>query len=105
MAEQLGEPTGRHDRPMPQQDRDFWIAVGLWGAALVTVLGCGLYAFIENSYWYGGIFTTIGLGGVVYLTAHLKGRRLSPGVGMMALMLAITWGIIGYSIWYGPKGP
>jgi hypothetical protein len=88
---------------MPPQDRDFWIAVGLWGAALVTVLGCGLYAFIEQSYLYGIGFTGVGLAGLVYLTLHLKGRRLTPRVGAMATMLAVTWGLLAYQIWYGPK--
>jgi hypothetical protein len=92
------------DHPMPPQDRDFWIAVGLWGAALVTVLGCGLYAFIEQSYWYGAGFTSVGLAGLMYLTLHLKGRRLTPRVGAMATMLAVTWALIAYQIWYVPNG-
>jgi hypothetical protein len=83
---------------MSPQDRDFWIAVGLWGAALATVFGYGLYAFIEQSYWYGGGFTSAGLGGLVYLAAHLKGHRLSPRAGAMATMLAVTWALIGYQI-------
>jgi hypothetical protein len=92
-------------RPMPEQDKDFWIAVALWGAALVTVLGCGLYAFIEQSYGYGGIFTLVGLCGLIYMTFHLKGRRLSGRVGGVALMLAITWGLIGYRWWHAPQQP
>ena len=41
---------------MEPAERDFWIAVTLWGAALVTVFGCGLYAFIEQSFAYGAVF-------------------------------------------------
>lgn len=88
------------DHSMPPQDRDFWIAVGLWGAALVTVLGCGLYAFIEQSYWYGAGFTGLGLVGLVYLTLHLKGRKLTPKVGVMVTTLAITWALIAYQIFH-----
>jgi hypothetical protein len=103
MAVKLGEQRDRNGHPMPKQDRDFWIALSLWGAAVVTVFGYGLYAFIERNYWYGSIFTIAGLGGITYLTAHLKGRRLSPKVGAMALMLVITWGLIGYQVWYLPR--
>lgn len=79
------------DHSMPPQDRDFWIAVGLWGAALVTVLGCGLYAFIEQR--YGAGFTGLGLVGLVYLTLHLKGRKLTPKVGVMVTIASYNLGI------------
>lgn len=87
-------------RPMPPQDRDFWIAITLWGGALGTVFGYGLYALIEKHYSYGIGLTASGLVGLVYLTAHLRGRRLTPRVGAMAAMLAITWALIAYQIWH-----
>jgi len=90
---------------MEPAERDFWIAVTLWGAALVTVFGCGLYAFIEQSFAYGAVFTITGLGGLMYMTSHLRGRRLSPRVGAMATMLAVTWGLIGYQVWLSQNKP
>jgi len=66
------------------------------------VFGYGLYALLEQSFWYAGILMAVGLGGIGYLTAHLRGRRLAPKAGAMALMLVATWGLIGYQIWYLP---
>ena len=101
------EPRGNTIMPpvMEPAERDFWIAVTLWGAALVTVFGCGLYAFIEQSFAYGAVFTITGLGGLMYMTSHLRGRRLSPRVGAMATMLAVTWGLIGYQVWLSQNKP
>jgi len=38
----------KHD--MSQRDRDFWIAVGLWGAALVTSLAMASTLFLSKAF-------------------------------------------------------
>jgi hypothetical protein len=80
-------------------ERNFWIAVTLWGAALVTVFGAGLYAFIEDSPEYGVFYTLTGLGGLAYMTFHLKGHALQPKPAIVSAMLALTWVFFGYTIW------
>ena len=73
----------------------------LWGAALVTVFRCGLYAFIEDSPKYGAFYTVVGLGGLIYMTLHLKGHKLGAGPAFVGAMLALTWAFFGYDLWYG----
>jgi hypothetical protein len=88
---------------MDPRERDFWISVALWGSGLVTVFGCGLYAFIENSYWFGGAYTAVGLGGLIYMTLHLRGRKLSSN-HVVAGALMLTWVFFGYTIWKDNNG-
>jgi len=83
---------------MEPEEKNFLIAVTLWGGAFVTVFGCGLYAFIESSPGFGIIYAVIGLGGLLYMTLHLKGKRLGT-THIIAALLVLTWIFFGYTIW------
>ncbi|MFZ0694923.1 MAG: hypothetical protein WAN51_12390, partial [Alphaproteobacteria bacterium] len=83
---------------MEQSGKRFWIAVGLWASTLVTVLGCALYAFVEHSPYFGALYSVVGLVGLIYMTVHLKGKRLGKTHATSAV-LVLTWAFIGYVIW------
>jgi hypothetical protein len=62
---------------MEQDEKDFWVALGLWAVAFITA-GRGLSGLLfEDRYIYGSALTLIGLGGMGYVRLHLKGRRLT----------------------------
>ncbi len=79
--------------------RDFWIAIGLWGAAFLTVFGTGLFGlFLEKQYISGAALTAIGLGGITYMSLHLKGRRLTKTHAITGA-LVLTWLFFAYDIY------
>ena len=82
---------------MDTTERDFWIALGLWGATASTVLGTGLYGLIEAHYWPGGFFTASGLGALVFIAWHLKGKRLRLEHALIGALI-LTWLFFGYDI-------
>lgn len=86
-----------------QDEREFWIALGLWGAGAVTIFGTGLFGLIEGFCYVGSVFTLAGLGAAVYIAQHLKGKRLRLN-SQHALIgaLILTWVFLGYDI-YGRR--
>jgi hypothetical protein len=83
---------------MDEAERDFWIALGLWGASAITVFGTGLYALVEGFYKSGVPFTALGVGLIVYTARHLKGKRLSLQHALFGTLI-LTWIFFGYDIY------
>ncbi|MGO9455265.1 MAG: hypothetical protein ACLQDV_30085 [Candidatus Binataceae bacterium] len=88
---------------MEEVERDFWIALGLWGASAVTVLGTGLFAIVEGSYWSGIALTLLGLGLIVYIARHLKGKHLTLQHALVGALI-LTWVFLGYDIYAHRSG-
>jgi hypothetical protein len=89
---------------MEEAEREFWIAIGLWGASAVTVLGTGLFALVEGFYKSGIPLTVVGLGCVMYVARHLRGRRLSIAHSTMGALI-LTWMFFGYAIYTVKASP
>jgi hypothetical protein len=86
-------------------DRDFNVALGLWGVASVTVLGAGILAFVDGHYLWGLILTPVGAAGMLYLHFHLKGRKLRIGLTLQIAMLVLTWAFLGFDIYQRREEP
>src|SRR5271155_1042497 len=84
---------------MDQKERDFWIAVTLWGAALVTLFGTGTFAFIQDEFWWGIGYCGFSLAGLVAMTLYLRGHRVAPSPAFAGVMITITWAFFGYIVW------
>jgi len=92
---------------MEPADRDFYIALGLWGASAVTVLGTGLFGVVEGYYTSGVPLSFLGLGLVAYMAQHLKGKRLTAQHALIGTLI-LTWLFFGYDVYdrhYGHSAP
>jgi hypothetical protein len=72
-----------------QSDRDFWVALTVFGAAL----GTGLYALVEKAWWFGGIFTCGSAIGGLALSPRIQsffGKYQLSRKGLWAVAV-VTW--------------
>jgi hypothetical protein len=95
---------------MEPAERYFWVMLGLWGSAAVTIFGAGLFALFEEHPWFGSFYTSIGTAGVIFVSLHLTGKITKETLGSIKAInvtliaaLLLTWIFFGYAIWYSPK--
>jgi hypothetical protein len=81
-----------------EADKDFELAIVLWGGVFLAIFTAGVFAFIEDRYLIGGVFTLFGLGGVVAVARHVKGKRLKIHHAAIAALI-LTWVFLGYDIY------
>jgi hypothetical protein len=101
-APATSEPT-----KLPDRDTRNWIMVGLWGLMFATIFGEGLYAFVDNHWAWGSIYTAIGILGVIAVDQTARGKRLATlyppeyrasATMVAAIVLLLTWVFVGYDI-------
>ena len=83
---------------MDEAEKNFELAVVLWGALAVGIACTGVFVWVEGSAWWGPILTFGGVVGVTYVTLHVKGLGL-PGQYALLGMVILTWLLLGYDIY------
>lgn len=79
---------------------------GLWGAGFATVLGAGLFGFMEGHIPFGWLYTVVGLLGLAAMTLHLFDKLREPTPAVTCAFLALTWVMLGTDLWnYFSKPP
>jgi hypothetical protein len=99
-----GPPSEIPTQQMPSSDdQPLWrvtTAWAIWGCVAATVLGAGLFGFMENHLWYGVLYVGAGLIGLVFMTyCLLRGWRRPPPLPVAGVLLVMTWALFGTDLW------
>lgn len=90
---------------MEDAEREFWIALSLWGGSFLTILGTGLWAiFIDGDYISGTIVSGLGIGGLLYMSQHLRGRSLKRNHAVIGALI-LTWVFFAFNVYDRHRAP
>lgn len=106
-AQPKPQPTNKPAKT-PDTDTRNWIVVGLWGLMFATIFGEGLYAFVDDHWGWGSIYTAVGVLGVIAVDQTARGKRLATlypaeyrvsAMMVATVVLFLTWVLVGYDIY------